>query len=105
MEVRQNEEVDALVQGFRANLHGLHDSQTLEAVVRQEYIDPFWNALGWDVANRVHASHAEKDVVIEAPVMTLEEERRRSRRPDYLFRIGGFPRFVVEAKKPAVDLR
>ena len=28
----------------------------------------------------------------------------RNRRPDYLFRLGGFPRFIVEAKKPAVDI-
>jgi predicted type IV restriction endonuclease len=37
--------------GFRANLTDLRDPQTSEAVVRQEYIDPFWKALGWDVAN------------------------------------------------------
>jgi hypothetical protein len=94
-----------LVAGFRANLTALRDPQTTEAVVRQEYVDPFWKALGWDVANRDHRSHAEKDVLIEAPVGTIEGERLRNRRPDYLFRIDGFPRFVVEAKKPAVDLR
>jgi type I site-specific restriction endonuclease len=94
-----------LVVGFRANLTDLHDPQTSEAVVRQEYIDPFWKALGWDVANDGHRSHAEKDVLIEAPVGTIEGERAHNRRPDYLFRIDGFPRFVVEAKKPAVDPR
>ena len=94
-----------LVAGFRANLTALRDPQTTEAVVRQEYIDPFWKALGWDMANEDHRSHAEKDVLIEAPMGTIEGERLRNRRPDYLFRIDGFPRFVVEAKKPAVDLR
>jgi type I restriction-modification system DNA methylase subunit len=43
--------------------------------------------------------------VIEASVGTIEGERLRNRRPDYLFRIDGFPRFVVEAKRPAVDLQ
>ncbi|MGA2031279.1 MAG: N-6 DNA methylase [Thermoguttaceae bacterium] len=57
------------------------------------------------MANTDHRSHAEKDVLIEAPVGTIEGERLRNRRPDYLFRIDGFPRFVVEAKKPVVDLR
>jgi len=97
--------ISDLVSGFRANLTELRDPQTSEAVVRQEYIDPFWKALGWDVANDQHRSHAEKDVLIEAPVGTIERERVRNRRPDYLFRIDGFPRFVVEAKKPAIDLR
>ena len=78
--------------------------ETTEASVRQEYIDPFWVALGWDVANTAHRSDAEKDVKVEAPVTTVEAERTRNRRPDYIFRIDGFPRFVVEAKKPSLDL-
>ena len=76
-----------LVAGFRANLTALRDPQTSEAVVRQEYIDPFWRELGWDVANKDHRSYAEKDVLIEASVGTIEGERPRNRRPDYLFRI------------------
>ncbi len=91
--------IAGLVAGFRANLAALRDPQTSEAVIRQEYIDPFWLALGWDMANESHRSHAEKDVLIEAPVGTIENERVRNRRPDYLFRIDGFPRFVVEAKR------
>jgi len=94
-----------LVAGFRENLSDLRNPQTSEAVVRQEYIDPFWKALGWDVANDQHRSYAEKDVLIEAPVDTIEGDRVRKRRPDYLFRIDGFPRFVVEAKRPAADLK
>jgi predicted type IV restriction endonuclease len=47
-----------LVDGFRKNLPALRGPQTLEAVVRQEYIDPLWKALGWDVANRQHRSAA-----------------------------------------------
>jgi type I restriction-modification system DNA methylase subunit len=93
-----------LVSGFRANLGGLRDAQTSEAVVRQEYIDPFWKALGWDVDNATHCSHAEKDVLVEAPIGTIEGEQTRRRRPDYLFRIDGFPRFVYEAKRPIADL-
>lgn len=98
-------QIEALVNGFRENLHSLRDQQTPEAVIRQEYIDPFWQALGWDVSNAAHRSLAEKDVVIEATVETVEAGAVRSRRPDYLFRIDGFPRFVVEAKKPAVDIQ
>jgi type I site-specific restriction endonuclease len=94
-----------LVEGFRVNLRSLCDEQTPEAVIRQEYIDPFWTLLGWDVVNSAHRSSAEKDVVIEATVGTIEADQARSRRPDYIFRIGGFPKFVVEAKKPAIDLQ
>ena len=98
------EQLKSLVEGFRANLRSLHEPANSRSGHRQEYIDPFWKLLEWDVANTAHRSHAEKDVLIEAPVATIEAERIRSRRPDYLFRIDGFPRFVIEAKKPSVDL-
>lgn len=102
---RDDNSIVDLVAAFRENLRDLGGPQTSEAVVRQEYIDPFWKALGWDVSNDEHRSFAEKDVLVEAPVGTVEGQRVRNRRPDYLFRIDGFPRFVVEAKKPAVDLK
>jgi len=98
------EDIHSLVEGFRANLRNLRDEHTPEAVIRQEYIDTFWKLLRWDVANDAHRSLAEKDVVLEATVGTLEGERMRSRRPDYIFRIGGFPKFVVEAKPPYINI-
>ena len=98
-------QAERLVTGFRANLKSLHESRTSEAVIRSEYIDPFWKALGWDVDNTSHRSWAEKDVAIESVLGTVEEDRLRSRRPDYIFRIDGFARFIVEAKKPSVDLQ
>jgi len=99
------EAVRRLVDGFNRNIRVLRGPDTLEATVRQEYIDQFWRALGWDVGNRAQRSHAEKDVIIEPSVETVEGGRTRKRRPDYLFRIDGFPKFVLEAKKPAVDLK
>lgn len=96
--------IPSLVAAFQANLRSLRDERTPEAVIRHEYIDILWKLLGWDVANVAHRSSAEKDVVIEATVGTLEGEAVRSRRPDYIFRIDGFSRFVVEAKPPFVDV-
>jgi hypothetical protein len=98
-------QIKSLVEGFRTNFHSLRGEGIPEAVIRQEYIDQFWIALGWDVANHAHRSAAEKDVVIETTLDTVEGERSRTGRPDYMFRIDGFSRFVVEAKKPAVDLK
>jgi hypothetical protein len=96
--------VRELVQAFRENHKALKDEGTLEAVIRQEYIDTFWALLGWDVHNQKHRSLAEKDVVVEANVGTVEGHEIHQRRPDYLFRIDGFPRFIVEAKKCSVDI-
>ena len=65
--------VKELVQVFTANIQWLKSDETSEAVIRQEYIDPFWMALDWDVSNRQHRSRAEKDVLVEAPIKTIEE--------------------------------
>jgi len=46
MENRAVKAVADLVSGFRANLAALRDPQASEAVIRSEYIDPFWKALG-----------------------------------------------------------
>lgn len=96
--------VRKLVQAFRENHKALKDGGTPEAVIRQEYIDSLWGLLGWDVRNQNHRSLAEKDVVVEGNVGTVEGCEIHHRRPDYLFRIDGFPRFIVEAKSCAVDI-
>ena len=97
-------QVRKLVQAFRENHKALKDEGTPEAVIRQEYIDSLWKLLGWDVSNQAHRSLAEKDVVVEANVGTVEGREVHHRRPDYLFRIDGFPRFIVEAKSCVIDI-
>jgi len=100
----QSQDIAQLVHGFAQHIRHYKSSATKEAEIRQQYIDPFWRALGWDVGDTGHVGPAEAEVIIEKTVETAEAGGLRSRRPDYLFRLGGFPRFVVEAKKPAVDI-
>lgn len=93
-----------LVQRFRTHIKQYKSSATKEAEIRQQFIDPFWRALGWDVGDTRGVGPSEADVIIEKNVETVDSGGIRSRRPDYLFRLSGFARFVVEAKKPAIDL-
>jgi type I restriction-modification system DNA methylase subunit len=93
-----------LTQGFAKHIKALKSPETKEATIRQNYIDPFWRALGWDVGDTQQRGPTESEVIIEKNVETVDAGGLRSRRPDYLFRLGGFPRFIVEAKKPAVDI-
>ncbi|NLX14246.1 MAG: N-6 DNA methylase, partial [Phycisphaerales bacterium] len=96
--------ISDLVQGFARHIKDLKSSETKEATVRQNYIDPFWRALGWDVGDTRQVGPSNAEVVIEKSVETVEATGLRHRRPDYLFRPGGFPRFIVEAKRPSVDI-
>ena len=72
-----------------------------EFQVRKEFIDPFFEALGWDVNNRSGLDERYKDVIHEDTVKV----EASTRAPDYSFRIGGMRKFFVEAKKPAVNLK
>lgn len=57
-----------------------------------EFIDPLFEALGWDVRNRTHRDEVTR------------EERVSKGRVDYGFRINGIPKFFLEAKSLKADL-
>src|SRR5215213_4905476 len=71
-----------------------------ETQLRREFLDPFFEALGWDVINRQGYAETYKEVIHEYS-LEIEGENKA---PDYAFRIGGTRKFFVEAKKPAVNI-
>lgn len=71
-----------------------------ETPVRIDFVDPMFEALGWDMSNREGAPEAFREVVHE-PSLRIGGI---SKAPDYSFRIGRERRFFVEAKKPAVKI-
>ncbi|HXX20165.1 MAG TPA: DNA methyltransferase [Candidatus Acidoferrum sp.] len=89
-----------LVEAFERNLDSYRSVLYKEAQVRREFIDPFFEALGWDVQNRRKYAENYKEVVHEP---SLESEFSNGA-PDYSFQPGGRLKFYVEAKKPSVNL-
>jgi len=49
---RFRRELDRLVELFGRNLSGYKSSSYDEASLRQEFLNPFFRALGWDVENK-----------------------------------------------------
>jgi len=90
-----------LVERFRYNIDVYKKSAYNETQVRREFIDPFFEALGWDVSNKQGYAEQYKEVVHEDTIKV----GRSTRAPDYSFRIGGQRKFFVEAKKPAVNIK
>ena len=45
-------EITRLVEQFGRNIDSYRESRYKEAQLRKEFIDPFFEALGWDTANR-----------------------------------------------------
>jgi type I restriction-modification system DNA methylase subunit len=93
--------IGTLVDRFRTNIDVYKKSVYNEAQVRREFIDPFFEALGWDVSNKQGFAEQYKAVVLEDTIKV----GRSTRTPDYSFRIGGQRKFFVEAKKPAVNIK
>ncbi len=90
--------------GFGRLINEVKAPEYKESQVRAHYIDRFWGMLGWDVNNKQQLAPQDVEVLIEHSMDTLDDEGFRSREPDYVFRVNGFGRFVVEAKKPAVNI-
>lgn len=90
-----------LVERFERHLDDYKSGAYNETQVRREFIDPFFEALGWDINNRSGHAEAYKDVVHEDTVKV----GGITKAPDYSFRIGGQRKFFVEAKKPSINLK
>ncbi len=86
-----------LVEGFQKNLARCTAPSFLEGPVRQEYINPFWQALGWPIGEQPSVAPVLRDVCIETNI--------RGTHPDYQFQPNGVVAFFCEAKKPAEDLQ
>jgi len=93
-------EVKKLVDHFASNIEDYKRQGYYEAQVRKEFIDPFFEALGWDIANKGGIAEAYKDVIHEDAIKI----GGTTKAPDYCFRIGTTKKFFVEAKKPSVDI-
>jgi len=101
MKEQAKQKLRELVDRFRYNLDVYKKSTYNETQVRREFIDPLFEALGWDVSNKQGYAEQYKEVVHEDAIKV----GRSTRAPDYSFRIGGQRKFFVEAKKPAVNIK
>lgn len=72
-----------------------------ETQLRNEFLNPLFEALGWDVYNKSGISELYKDVIHEDQVKIGGVIKA----PDYSFRIGGTRKFFVEAKKPFIKIK
>jgi len=90
-----------LVDRFHENLDAYKQGKYNETQVRREFIDPFFEELGWDIANKKGYAEAYKEVVHEDVVKV----GGATKAPDYSFRIGGIRKFFLEAKKPSINIK
>ncbi len=90
-----------LVEKYEFHQAAYRRGQFNETQLRREFVDPFFKTLGWDVDNTQGNSELYKEVIHEDPIRI----RGSTEFIDYAFRIGGSRKFIVEAKKPAVNIK
>ncbi len=84
--------IENLVLKFETNKYHYLSRDYGEEQVKIEFINPLFEALGWDIRNTQGLSHYEKDVIFE--------KGETKGYPDYNFRIDGQTKFFIEAKAP-----
>jgi len=93
-------EVARLSKYFATNRAGFLAPGMKEAHVRQNLIDPLFEAIGWDVRNTEFVAPQYREVV---PEDSLDDEGQQ-KAPDYAFRVGESLKFFAEAKKCGVNI-
>ncbi len=73
-----------------------------ETQLRSDFLDPFFELLGWDIKNSAGKPTNEREVILEEPLKANASEH--SKKPDYTFRLFSERKFFLEAKKPFVKI-
>jgi len=73
-----------------------------ETEVRNEFLDPLFHLLGWDIMNASAKPTHEREVLVEEPLKFGDSEH--AKKPDYTFRLFSERKFFLEAKKPCVNI-
>jgi type I restriction-modification system DNA methylase subunit len=94
-------QIEQLVARCHDNISSYKNPSYKEAQARVDFINPLFDALGWDVYNKAGYAEAYRDVIHEDAIKV----GGLTKAPDYCFRIGGQRKFFVEAKKPFVSIK
>lgn len=91
-----------LVNKYHTNKTGYTDIKFNETQVRNEFLDPLFELLGWDIKNTSGKSTNDREVILEEGLK--ENKSSNTKKPDYTFRLFSERKFFLEAKKPSVKI-
>ena len=97
---RLPDSVRHLAKRFNADLSSYRSSSYTETELRSDFLNPLFEALGWDVYNKSGNAYSEREVIQEDSV-TIDGGQKA---PDYAFLTEGKRRFFMEAKRPSVNI-
>ncbi|WP_407430896.1 Eco57I restriction-modification methylase domain-containing protein [Methanobrevibacter sp.] len=95
------EKIAELVAKFNNNKKFYISKEFKEEEAKIEFINPMFEALGWDIHNKQGHGPNFKEVIFEESLSIGKETKA----PDYSFRLGGQLIYYLEAKKPSVNIK
>jgi type I restriction-modification system DNA methylase subunit len=97
---QMTENIKELVERFQNRINDFCSSQYSEEGIRQLFINPFFQLLGWDIDEKRTTSLLNREVVHEDRVKI----EGKSKAPDYGFYINAKRQFFLEAKRASLDI-
>lgn len=94
--------IQELVEKYRSDRVSCLKATYNETQLRNDFIDPLLNCLGWDVDNNKGKTQFLRDVIQEEYIEIKDEKTKKN--PDYTLRINGTRKLFVEVKKPSVNI-
>ena len=94
--------IRTLVQKYEQGKEVYRTSRFNETQVRNEFLDPLFEILGWDIRNSASKNTNEREVLLEESIKA--NAASHTKKPDYTFRLFGERKFFLEAKKPCVHI-
>lgn len=93
-----------LVRAYAEHFAQYSQTDYNETEVRNDFVNPFFEILGWDVLNKKNLPQHLREVKHEAAVYVEENGENRKKKPDYAFHLGTEVCFFLETKKPSVNI-
>ena len=94
--------VKKLVETYDAHKEYYLSSEYNETQLRIDFLNPFFEALGWDIKNTNGKPTNEREVLLEEGLKANASSNVK--KPDYTFRLFSERKFFVEAKKPSIKI-
>ena len=94
--------IKQLIEKYTADRDYYLTSKYNETLLRSDFLDPFFELLGWDIKNNAGKPTNEREVILEEALKANTSEH--SKKPDYTFRLFSERKYFLEAKKPCVSI-
>jgi hypothetical protein len=94
--------IKKLIEKYNADRKYYLTNKYNETLLRSDFLDPFFELLGWDIKNNACKPTNEREVILEEALK--ENASEHSKKPDYTFRLFSERKFFLEAKKPCVAI-